>query len=60
MLHFDRIPLYGVFIITFGAAIIVALVVRIAFVPWYRKKIQSKDEPIFIKDEISDIILVGQ
>lgn len=55
MLHFDRIPLYGVFIITFGAAIIVGIVVRIAFVPWYRKKIQSKYKPIYINDEISDI-----
>lgn len=59
VLHFDRIPLYGVFIITFGAAIIVGIVVRIAFVPWYRKKIQSKYKPIYINDEIGDIILVG-
>lgn len=44
VLHFDKIPLYGVFIITFGSAIIVGLVVRLAFVPWYRKKIQSKHE----------------
>nr|XP_022325222.1 sodium-dependent phosphate transporter 1-A-like isoform X2 [Crassostrea virginica] len=41
LLHFDKIPLYGVFIITFGSAIIIGLVVRLAFVPWYRKKIQK-------------------
>ncbi|XP_022325181.2 sodium-dependent phosphate transporter 2-like [Crassostrea virginica] len=41
LLHFDKIPLYGVFIITFGSAIIIGLIVRLAFVPWYRKKIQK-------------------
>nr|XP_019919066.2 sodium-dependent phosphate transporter 1 isoform X3 [Crassostrea gigas]XP_034315069.1 sodium-dependent phosphate transporter 1 isoform X3 [Crassostrea gigas] len=50
LLHFDRIPLYGVFIITFGAAIIVGIVVRIAFVPWYRKKIQKYLEECKVED----------
>lgn len=50
LLYFDRIPLYGVFIITFGAAAIVAVVVRIIFVPWYRKKIQKYIEDCKVED----------
>ncbi|XP_060077954.1 sodium-dependent phosphate transporter 2-like [Ylistrum balloti] len=41
LLHFDKIPLYGVFIITFGISIIVAIGVRYLLVPWYRKKISD-------------------
>ncbi|KAK3088437.1 hypothetical protein FSP39_019177 [Pinctada imbricata] len=39
LLHFDKIPLYGVFILTFGLATVVAIVVRFGIVPWYRKSI---------------------
>ncbi|XP_069106837.1 sodium-dependent phosphate transporter 1-A-like [Argopecten irradians] len=42
LLHFDKIPLYGVFIITFGLSIIVAVAIRIFLVPWYRKKITEE------------------
>ncbi|KAH3709863.1 sodium-dependent phosphate transporter 1-like isoform X2 [Dreissena polymorpha] len=41
LLHFDKIPLYGTFILTFGSAIIVAIVVRFLVVPWQRKKINN-------------------
>ncbi|XP_052763103.1 sodium-dependent phosphate transporter 2-like [Mya arenaria] len=41
LLHFDKIPLYGTFIITFGAAAIVAMVVRFIIVPWQRQKITN-------------------
>lgn len=39
MLHFDKIPLYGVFILTFGAAIMVAVIVKFAVTPWFRRRI---------------------
>ncbi|XP_033727623.1 sodium-dependent phosphate transporter 1-like [Pecten maximus] len=42
LLHFDKIPLYGVFIITFGISALVGIVVRIFIVPWYRKKITKE------------------
>ncbi|XP_048780759.2 sodium-dependent phosphate transporter 1-A-like isoform X2 [Ostrea edulis] len=41
LLHFDKIPLYGVFIITFGSALLVAIMVKVVVVPWYRTKIQK-------------------
>lgn len=39
LLHFHKIPLYGVFILTFGPALIIAVFVRIFIVPRQRKKI---------------------
>jgi sodium-dependent phosphate transporter len=41
MLGFDRIPLWGVFVLAFGAGTICALLIRILLVPWQRKKIIS-------------------
>ncbi|XP_046357090.2 sodium-dependent phosphate transporter 1-A-like isoform X1 [Haliotis rufescens] len=41
MLHFDRIPLYGVFILSFGLGLVVALLVYFVIVPWQRKRIQA-------------------
>ena len=38
-LYLDRIPLWGSMIIAFGAGTIAGIVVRVAFVPWQRKKI---------------------
>ena len=50
VLKFDKIPLYGVFILTFGGALVFALVVRLIFVPWLKKKIMLEvsdaEEPI--------------
>ncbi|KAK3578013.1 hypothetical protein CHS0354_036566 [Potamilus streckersoni] len=48
LLHFNKIPLYGVFILTFGPTIIVAIVVRLVLVPYQRRTIQAqllKDNP---------------
>ncbi|WAR17589.1 S20AA-like protein [Mya arenaria] len=50
VLHFDKIPLYGTFIITFGAAAIVAMVVRFIIVPWQRQKITN---PISLEPKFS-------
>ncbi|KAL5013294.1 hypothetical protein ScPMuIL_007564 [Solemya velum] len=41
MLHFHKIPLYGTFILTFGSAIVVAIVVRVFVVPWQRRQIKD-------------------
>lgn len=50
VLKFNRIPLYGVFILTFGGALVFALLVRFLFVPWLRKKIgdeaSQSEEPM--------------
>ncbi|GFO38495.1 phosphate transporter [Plakobranchus ocellatus] len=42
LLQFDKIPLYGTFIISIGLAIIAAVVVRVFIVPWMRNKIEEK------------------
>ncbi|KAL3889306.1 hypothetical protein ACJMK2_001650 [Sinanodonta woodiana] len=39
LLHFNKIPLYGTFILTFGPAIIAAFIVRIFVVPYQRRQI---------------------
>ncbi|CAD5119386.1 DgyrCDS8000 [Dimorphilus gyrociliatus] len=39
ILRFDKIPLWGVFIISFGSGLITAVLVRLVIVPWQRKKI---------------------
>ena len=38
-LYLDRIPLWGSMIIAFGAGTIAGILIRVAFVPWQRKKI---------------------
>ncbi|KAL3889307.1 hypothetical protein ACJMK2_001651 [Sinanodonta woodiana] len=48
LLYFHKIPLYGVFILTFGPAIIVAILVRLILVPYQRRTIEAqllKDNP---------------
>lgn len=42
MLGFDKIPLWGAFILSFGGGIIAAIIVRWLFVPWQRRKIKIK------------------
>lgn len=42
LLGFDKIPLYGVFIITFGAGILVAAGIHFILVPRLRKKVIAK------------------
>lgn len=42
LLHFDKIPLYGTFILTIGPSIIIAILVRIFIVPRQRTKILKK------------------
>ncbi|KAL4218464.1 hypothetical protein ACF0H5_023198 [Mactra antiquata] len=51
LLHFDKIPLYGTFILSFGLAIIAALVVRFIVVPWQRKKITEHARVISLQKE---------
>jgi len=41
LLHFNKIPLYGTFILAFGPAIICALIVQFIVVPWLRRKIKA-------------------
>ncbi|KAK2165770.1 hypothetical protein LSH36_45g02005 [Paralvinella palmiformis] len=41
MLYFDRIPLWGTFIISFGSGIICAIIVRLVVVPWQRRRIRD-------------------
>ena len=42
VLGFDRIPLWGVFILSFGGGILTALGIRFLFVSWQRKTIKSE------------------
>ena len=42
MMHFDKIPLYGVFALSIGMGVVVAVVVRVVVVPWQRRKIESE------------------
>lgn len=39
MFYFDRIPLWGVFLLSFGIGIICATAIRFMMVPWQRRKI---------------------
>lgn len=39
MLHFDRIPLYGVLILSFGSGIVAAVLVHFIVSPYLKKKI---------------------
>ncbi|XP_033727314.1 LOW QUALITY PROTEIN: sodium-dependent phosphate transporter 1-like [Pecten maximus] len=50
LLMFDKIPLYGVFILTFGLAFIVALIVYFVFVPRFKARkwpseVQEEESP---------------
>lgn len=40
MLGFHKIPLYGVFILTFGGGLLTAFLVRVFLVPYTRKRIE--------------------
>ncbi|KAK3770457.1 hypothetical protein RRG08_011952 [Elysia crispata] len=42
LLQFDKIPLYGAFIISVGLAVITAILVKLLVVPWMRNKIEDK------------------
>ncbi|XP_066300042.1 sodium-dependent phosphate transporter 1-like [Branchiostoma lanceolatum] len=44
LLGFDKIPLYGVFILSFGGGLLTGLMVWLFFVPWMRRKIQEIHE----------------
>ncbi|XP_064596975.1 LOW QUALITY PROTEIN: sodium-dependent phosphate transporter 2-like [Liolophura sinensis] len=42
LLGFNKIPVWGKFVISFGVGIVTALVVRIIAVPWLRRKIKRE------------------
>lgn len=42
MLGFNKIPLWGTFIISFGCGVICAIVIRMFVVPWQRKRIRAQ------------------
>ncbi|XP_019637228.1 PREDICTED: sodium-dependent phosphate transporter 1-like isoform X2 [Branchiostoma belcheri] len=44
LLGFDKIPLYGVFILSFGGGLLTGLMVWLFVVPWMRRKIQEIQE----------------
>ncbi|XP_074656459.1 sodium-dependent phosphate transporter 1-like [Tubulanus polymorphus] len=52
LLGFDKIPLWGTFVISFGVGIIVCLVIKFAVVPWQRRKI--KHECLYIRANQSE------
>ena len=65
MLGFDKIPLYGVLILTFGGGLLCGLGVKFFVVPWLQRRIlkefNESKEPIIqyaangeIKDKILD------
>ena len=39
MLHFDKIPLYGVLILSFGSGIVAAILVHFVVSPYLKKKV---------------------
>jgi len=41
VLGFDKIPLWGTFIISFGCGAISAVVIRMFVVPWQRRRIKG-------------------
>ncbi|BFZ21425.1 hypothetical protein BsWGS_24464 [Bradybaena similaris] len=43
LLQFNKIPLYGTFILSFGLALLTALGIRVLVVPWMRKKIEERE-----------------
>lgn len=44
MLGFNKIPLYGCLILSFGTGLVVALLTRFLFVPHLRRKIDNEFE----------------
>lgn len=42
VLQFDKIPIYGVVILSVGISVITGVIVRVFIVPWQRKKITGK------------------
>lgn len=54
MLYFDRIPLYGVFIICIGLSLIGSILVKLLQVPILRKKFPPKN----MSDEKSPPVVV--
>ncbi|XP_069106854.1 sodium-dependent phosphate transporter 1-like isoform X1 [Argopecten irradians] len=46
LLKFDEIPLYGVFILTFGLALIVTLIVHFVFVPRFKARKWPSEEKV--------------
>ncbi|TGZ64946.1 hypothetical protein CRM22_006109 [Opisthorchis felineus] len=46
MLHFDRIPLYGVFILSCGCGIITAICIKFFLVPHLRRRVLADSGPI--------------
>lgn len=42
LMHFDKIPLYGIFIISIGLGLLSAIIVRFFVVPWQKKKIENE------------------
>lgn len=66
MLGFDRIPLWGTFIISFGSGIVAAIIIRLFVVPWQRKRIKtdvlrscSTDHPIFLVGDETEVPVPG-
>ncbi|XP_045182254.2 sodium-dependent phosphate transporter 1-like isoform X1 [Mercenaria mercenaria] len=51
LLHFNKIPLYGTLILTFGPALIVALLVKIFLVPRQRTKIQKQCKKLLEEED---------
>jgi len=41
VLGFDKIPLWGTFIISFGCGAISAVIIRMFVVPWQRRRIKG-------------------
>ena len=50
VLKFDQIPIWGVFILTFGGGLLSAIVVKYAVVPWQRRRILGKIYEFLLSD----------
>ena len=44
VLHFNEIPLYGVFVLTFGGALLAGILVHVLVRPYLKKKILAEYE----------------
>ncbi|KAJ8311757.1 hypothetical protein KUTeg_011112 [Tegillarca granosa] len=51
LLHFDKIPLYGVFILTFGLAFIIAMFVKCVVVPRFAHRVVVTNKELTIVQE---------
>ena len=54
VLHFNTIPLYGCFILSFGTGLIVALITYFVFVPYLKRKIDKEFELEDIDSQLVD------